>query len=197
MLTKVILEGAMGKEFGREWELSINSPSEALRLIDANKPGLFVWIREHLANFDRYSIVVEYDDGREEELGEDEYVFERKMKSIRFIPIITGASGAFKAILGVVLIIVGVVINIYYPGSGTALIGMGISLFAGGIAEMLAKTPKASGTPENAEYASKASYYFDGPTNTTPQGAPVQLIYGRVLVGSHTISVSATVDQLM
>lgn len=196
MLTKVILEGAMGKEFGREWNLSVSSPAEALRLIDANKPGLFIWIREHLANFDRYSIVVEYEDGREEDLDEDSLKFERQMKSVRFIPIITGASGAFKAILGVVLIIVGVVINIYYPGSGTALIGMGISLFAGGIAEMLAKTPKLS-DPQNNEYVGKASYYFDGPTNTTPQGAPVQLIYGRVLVGSHTISVAATIDQLM
>jgi len=38
---------------------------------------------------------------------------------------------------------------------------------------------------------------LDGPANTTEQGVPVQLIYGRCLVGSHPISMGVTVDQLM
>jgi len=195
MLTKVILEGQMGKEFGREWELSVRSPIEALRMVDANKPGVFKWIREQLKNFDRYSVIVEYEDGSEEELEEETVKLERKMKSIRFVPIIVGAGGAFKAVLGVVLVIVGVILS--ETPFGAPLIGMGISMFAGGIAEMLTKTPKTQEAKQEQAYESKASYYFDGPTNTSPQGAPVSLIYGRVMVGSRTISVSATVDQLM
>ncbi len=187
MLTKVILDGPLGKQFGKVWELAVNSPSEALRLIDANKPGVFNWIRANLKKYDAYRVLVEYEDGRKEDLDNDSYVLTRKAKSIRFVPVTEGAGNTFKIVVGIILIVVGFVV----PGA-QGLIGLGAGLLLGGIAGMLAPKPDAVKDRE-----SKNSYYFDGPTNTANQGVPVQLSYGRCLIGSHTISAAVTVDQLM
>lgn len=187
MLTKVILEGPMGKVFGRTWNLSVNSPNEALRMIDANKPGVFTWIRSNLEKYSHYKVICEYEDGRKEYLKEDEYPMERKCKSIRFVPIVQGSGGVFQAIVGVVLIVVGVI----WPNP--ALVAMGVGMLIGGVAAMLAPKPKK----DDSSRSDKTSYYFDGPANTTMQGVPVQLVYGKCLVGSHAISAAVTVDQLM
>ena len=36
----VILEGILGEKFGHEWKLDVNSPSEALSEIMAQRPGM-------------------------------------------------------------------------------------------------------------------------------------------------------------
>lgn len=202
MLTKIILEGPMGKEFGREWNLSIQTPNEALRMIDANKPGVFRWIRSNLARFERYQIICEYENGIVESLTDSDYREHRQAKCIRFIPMTAGAggNGAVQAVLGIVLIVVGAVIDWYTGGTGgNTFIYMGVAMLAGGIAQMLSKQPGPKDIKEadTGNSSTSPSYYFDGPVNTTAQGDPVQLVYGRVLVGSHTISAAATVDQLM
>lgn len=198
MLTKVILDGPMGKKFGKHWELAVNSPSEALRMIDANKPGLFAWIKTNLEKYERYRVTVTYHDGREEDLSEDEYKLERSVKQIRFTPVVEGAGGdggVWQTVLGIVLVVVGVFTTIFGGYSGS-VIALGASLFVGGVAQMLAPKPKMGEYDQN-ERKDKTSYYFDGPANTTMQGVPVQLIYGTCLVGSHSISAALTVDQLM
>lgn len=193
MLTEVILDGPMGKKFGKTWELAVGSPNEALRMIDANKPGVFAWIKTNLDKYERYRVTVTYHDGREEDLSEEEYKLERSVKRIRFTPVIEGAggnNGILQTVLGIVLIAVGVVFAV------SNLIYMGAAMVIGGVAAMLAPKPKM-GDLEQSERKDKTSYYFDGPTNTTMQGVPVQLIYGTCLVGSHPISAALTVDQLM
>lgn len=192
MLTKVYLEGAMGAKFGREWEFSISSPREALRMIEANKPGLMGWIKASLAKFSRYRVVCEYEDGRTEELDNDSYLLDRKLKSVRFVPIIEGAGNLFKVVLGVVLIVVGVMTGF------TPLINIGASMLLSGVIGMLSPQPTKNDAGNNSNGESKSSNYFDGPVNTTQQGVPVQLIYGdKVMVGSHPISVRMSIDQLM
>ena len=107
MLTTVILDGAMGKLFGREWEFAISSPREALNMVEANKPGVLRWVRENLAKFSSYRVTCEYEDGNKEDLDSEGYEFQRKLKSVRFTPIITGQGHAFKVVIGVVLVVVG------------------------------------------------------------------------------------------
>ena len=194
MLTTVILEGPMGKEFGREWKLDIESPREALCMIDANMPGVFRWIRNNLKKYERYQVVCEYENGQSEALSSAEYTGRHLAKVIRFIPVVEGAGGnggIIQTILGAVLVVVGV------WNSNPQLTAAGLSLMLGGIISMLSPHPSKPDIEKDEATNGLASYYFDGPTNTTGQGSPVQLIYGRTLVGSHTISVSATIDQLM
>jgi predicted phage tail protein len=194
MLTEVTLYGPLGKEFSRDWKLAVSSPAEAMRLIEANKPGFRNWIRNNLGKYDRYKVIVDYHDGRKEHLDEDTFALKRQVKRIRFVPIVTGAGGGIgKMILGAILIYVGFAI---LPGGPLALgvMGAGVSLMLGGIVQLISPQPKK--TDQNVRQDG-TSYFFDGPVNTTQQGVPVPLIYGRVLVGSHAISAKVTVDQLL
>ena len=76
--------------------------------------------------------------------------------------------------------------------AATAAMSMGAGLVMGGVAGLL--TPQPTNANPAAANAQNTSYYFNGPVNTTMQGVPVQLIYGRCLVGSHAISASMTVN---
>ena len=197
-MTEIILEGPLGKEFGREWLLAISSPAEALRLIDANKPGIARWIRGNLENCPAYSVVCTYDNGNMEELDECDYVLNKKIKRIVFVPIVEGAGGsAGKIILGAALIVG----SFYAPelvatmgastsmgtAVGGAMFSMGMTMIMSGAAQMLSTPPPPL----------QQSSGFGGGTNTAQQGASVPLIYGTCLVGSQTISVAMSVDQML
>ena len=179
MLTTVILDGPMGKQFGRQWKLAASSANEALQLIDANKPGVFRWIRSNLEKHSHYRVVCSYEDGREEELTEKDYTLLRRPKTIRFVPLVTGAGGKFfNVIAGVVLIVAGAAFempNLIYAG-GAMLLGAAVQALV------------RPSTKNQGERKDKTSYAFDGAVNTTEQGVPVSLIFGRCRVGSHAVS---------
>lgn len=190
MLTKVRLEGVMGKEFGKDWEFDISSPAEALRMIEANRPGLRKWVIENREVYDSYRVVCVYDEG-EEELDDDTFLAVRgNLKEVRFVPVITGAGGVAKIVVGVLLIAAS-----FIPGMQALAPYMwkiGAALILGGIVEALSPRPtKTSNSGEDLN-----SYYFDGPVNTETQGAAVPVIYGRVLVGSHPISASISISEV-
>jgi predicted phage tail protein len=179
----------MGKRFGKNWEFEITSPHEALRMINANSPGLFAWIKNNLQKYDRYKVIVEFESGIKEELETESYHLERrKLKSVRFTPVVQGAGNAFRIVLGAILIIGGT----FFGQPWAAKIGW--SLIVGGVIGLLTPVPKKQQQSVNED---KTSYYFDGPVNTEQQGVPVQVTYGKVLVGSHIISAKITVDQLL
>jgi predicted phage tail protein len=187
--TKVILEGPMGKRFGRVWEfVEINSPSEALKMVDCNRPGVMNWIRENLRKYPNYKVVCTYEGGRKELLDTESYQLQGKIEIIRFVPLIAGAAAGVRFVIGVIMFAVGV-----YTGNAY-LMSAGVSLMVGSVVEWLSPKPKK---PDDSAREDKTSYYFDGPVNTDMQGVPVPLIYGRILCGSHAISAAVTIDQLM
>lgn len=190
MLTKVILNGPMGKQFGKVWDLAVDSPAHALKLIDANKPGVFNWIRANLPKYATYRVTVEYEDGRKEDMDNDSVAMHQKAKTIRFTPMTEGGGAVARVVIGAVLVALAFVPG--FQGASTQLIAAGSAMILGGIVAMLAPKPKVDKKEEG-----KSSYYFDGPSSTTGQGNPVQLTYGRCLVGGHTISAAVTVDQLL
>lgn len=192
MLTKVILEGVLGNKFGRVWSLFVNSPSEAIRLINANRPGLVNWIKMNAKVYARYRVVCSYENGQRESLSEESYGMQRRAKVIRFIPIPEGASGGAKFVIGVGMIIVGGM-SIFTPAGAFAhqFVYGGLALMATGAAQMLTKIP------ERTDHKSINSNYFNGIENTVQQGAAVPLVYGRVLVGSHLISATLTIDRIL
>ena len=195
MLTKVILEGVMGNKFGRTWNLAVSSPSEALRMIDANKPGLANWVRQNKAIYDRYRVVCTYETGNKEDIGETDYLMERKVKVIRFVPIPAGAGAVGKIVVGAVLVVAGFVAGGPSNPLGSFLINMGASMIIGGIIQALTPMPKRQERDQSSD-GRFDSNYFNGPVNTDQQGSPVPIPYGRVLVGSHAISATLTIDKL-
>lgn len=194
MLTKVRLDGVMGKKFGKEWELDVSSPAEALRMIEANSPGLKSWVIQNREKYNAYRVVCVYEDGREEALGDDTYVATRtNLKSIRFSPTVAGSSGVVKVIVGALLIVGSFYATAAgFPMLGKAMFQVGVTLALAGVIEILSPRPKLPDGPDD----SRKSFYFDGAANTEMQGRPIPLIYGRVLTGSHPISASISVDEI-
>lgn len=207
MSTKVILDGAMGKKFGKEWDLFVDSPAAAVRLIEANNPEFSQWIRENLNNYEGYKVTCEYDNGLKSSIDESELHMCGKIRKIRFTPVLEGSGNTAKIIAGVVLIAVAAAFTfgvgaigiaagfgMGFAASTVTTIGlnvamMGAAMMMSGIAGIISPQP-LSGTSVNSN-----SKYFSGPVNTSVQGTPVQLIYGRCLVGSHAISASLTVNE--
>lgn len=191
MLTTVRLDGVMGKKFGKSWELAVSSPAEALRMIEANRPGLRAWVVANQAKYDAYRIVCVFENGREEILDEDTFPIHRgQLKSIRFTPVVSGASGSIgKIVVGALLIAASFIAP---TAISPYLFNIGASLILGGIIETLSPRPKT----QNSNGEDISSFYFDGPVNTDRQGAPVPLIYGRVMAGSHPISASINIDEV-
>ena len=115
MLTKVILDGEFEKVVGqREWMLDCNSPAEAIALIEANKPGIRNWIRQHLNDYKVCEVECENEDGQKEFLTDETFQTKRECKAIRFLPIFTGAggnNGILQAIAGVAMIVGGAGFN--------------------------------------------------------------------------------------
>lgn len=192
MLTKIYLEGPLGENFGREWELDVCSPSEAIQLIDANSPGLINWVRAHANKYTHYQVVVQYGDSKTEELNDETYAKRREVSVIRFVPVISGSGKWTNAVVGAVLLVVG------YFTNNTAMMQRGaIMLFTGTVTALLTKTANvrlSSGNSPDSKVL--VSEVFDGPTNTTYQGIPISLIYGRILTGSQAISAGIVINQV-
>lgn len=86
------------------------------------------------------------------------------------------------------MIVVGAVLTYTGVGApiGAAMMKMGAVLALGGVIQMLSPQQRglsAQDGPENG-----ASYNFNGAVNTSAQGNPVPLLYGRMIVGSAVIS---------
>ncbi|MEK7492166.1 MAG: tail assembly protein, partial [Pseudomonadota bacterium] len=62
----------------------------------------------------------------------------------------------------------------------------GASMALGGVVQML--SPQAKGLSTKDSPNNGASYNFNGPVNTTAQGNPVPILYGRMIVGSAVLS---------
>ena len=182
MLTKVILDGKFGEVVGqREWMLECDSPAEALALIEANKSGIKNWIRKNIDKYKICKVECELSNGNVESLTNETYVVSRKCKTIRFLPIFTGSGGkntsVLQSIVGVALVVIGAICENPY------IVATGIGMIIGSICTMLMKPSKNDDSDDSG-----TSYFFNGAANTTQQGVPVPLVFGRCRVGSAVIS---------
>lgn len=200
MLTKVYLEGALGQEFGREWELDISTANDAMRIIGANFPHLTKWLREKASKYAHYRVVVEYESGRIEALSNETYQLTRQMKSLRFVPVIGGAGKFGQAIVGVVVIVVGAVYG-YFTGdwaTATKIMQYGAMMtVAGLISGLTTPSRRQMATDGGRDGKSLASTSFDSQQATIQQGSPIPIIYGRTLIGSQPISAGLVIEQAM
>jgi predicted phage tail protein len=116
---------------------------------------------------------------------------------IHLTPVPAGSGRFGQIILGIILIVVGVIAN-FYPGGQAAsgpLISAGIAMVAGGIVQLLFAPPTINNR-ETERPDARASYVFNGGTNTYEQGGPVPLVYGRTKAGTTIVSAGFSVEQL-
>jgi predicted phage tail protein len=192
MLRTVRLSGELGKRYGDSHRFDVNTPGEAIRALCANFPG---FKNELLVSHEK-NVGYHVFNGKFQ-LEKEDQILEPASGEIVIAPVIMGANAGTRILIGAVLIAAGAAA--YFTGIGAPaspyLIGIGTSLILGGVIELLSPVPKIKGPDERPE--NKPSYIFNGPVNTTNQGHPVPVGYGRVLVGGGIISAGISIDQIM
>lgn len=198
-LVKVKLYGHLRK-FGREFEVSVKSPAEAVHALSVMLPGFkhFIETSEHRGM--AFAIF-----NGKKNISEEELTLGAK-DEIRIAPIYGGRknSGGFAIVVGVALMAIATVMTggvaglasasmwgAALGGTGGAFAGAiamaGFAMAVGGVMQML--TPTAStGLKTSSDSENTSAYAFGGPVNTTAQGTPVGLLYGEREIGGAVIS---------
>lgn len=185
---KVYLYGELGKKFGKEHTLYVSTAAEAIRALTV----IFPSFKDYLREARRENIVFKVREGKDKYLTSIEDFKDCSTKSIFITPVINGSSkqSTFQFVGAAILAVVGAVMNAYAPGSGTWAYAAAAAMFMGGVASLLIKTP------EQKKAENSTSYSFGGPINTTTQGSPVPVGYGRLVVGSAVISARVTTSDI-
>ena len=206
--------GALRKKLGQcRFEFEAATPAQAIKALCINFPGLDKWLIDSEKDGVGYRVTI-----GKEHIADDlsPLVMPWSEKEVFSItPVIAGAGRGLGTILaGVALISLAVVT---YGGS-LAVSGAGLTAKAGltGFAAVGAKVAAAAGTlgigltfmgiaqaispqpdvPDFDESAQLESFSFSNVVNTSRQGLPVPIAYGRVFVGSAIISSGTDVDEV-
>ena len=196
----VILRGELGRNYGRRHQFAVSSPAEAIRALCANFPD---FKRELIESQERgvgYKVLVGQE--RIDDLAQLHDPLGAG-KTLTVVPVIGGAFGG-KGIGGILLGAALIGASFFLPTTAifsfssmslsSIAFNTGLSLALGGISSMLTPTPKAQAAVERPE--NKPSYFFDGPVNTTSQGQPIPIGYGRLRVGGAIISAGIDTDEI-
>lgn len=184
MLKTIKLYGVLGKKFGKEFHLAVESTREAVKALSVQVPGFEQFMLT--AHEQGLAFAVFQDD---ENISEDQIDFETGAKVIKIVPKVIGAggNGVLQTILGAVMVVVGVVL-MYVPGGqafAPSLIGAGIGMMIGGIAQMM--MPKMDEGDQNQD-GNRANKGFGGAVTTIAQGNPVPILYGQREVGGFIVN---------
>lgn len=170
----VLLSGSLAKMFGRRHRISTSGGfKDIMGYFKSQFPGFEKHMLESSDNGLRYAVF-----NGNENIGEADLGKPTGRKVIRIVPVIAGSkrSGILQTIIGVVLIVVGV----FFQQPWAVQLGAGLAI--GGAIQMLSPQAKGLGTQDSPN--NRPSYSFNGAVNTSVQGNPVPLLYGRMIVGS-------------
>lgn len=184
------LYGILGSTFGREFKLSVASPKEAIRALCVIVPGFERFLNTSKQRGLTYAVF-----SGKRNLNDDELSMDQSTADIRIAPVILGSKrgGVFQTILGVALVAVGAVASYFGGGAvGVPLMQFGAAMALGGVVQIL--SPQTTGLASKQSADNKASYAFGGVTNTTAQGNPVPLLYGKRRIGGAVISAGIYVE---
>ncbi|EJM09732.1 phage-related protein, tail component [Pseudomonas sp. GM18] len=194
-MTRILLSGCLAQAFGREHFrlLETGTTREAFSALQHTIDGFADFIRDSARRGLRYAIF-----RNRENVAEDRFTLSGTTE-IRIVPVISGSKrgGLFQTIVGVVLIVAGAVASAFGQGwIGVPMIQMGIAMTIGGVIQMLSPTPKAGNQEDQAGTENKPSYLFNGAFNSTQQGLPVPVIYGKMLVGSSVVAIGTWAETI-
>ena len=193
MLKTIKLYGILAKKFGKEFRLDVENTREAMRALSVQVPGFEHFMLHAHEQGLRFAVFQD-----KQNISEKELDMSTDARVIKIVPKVVGAGGdggILNTILGAVLIVVGVVMNVWVPGSGTALIGAGIGMFIGGVAQML--MPKVDNKQDQNQDGNKSNFGFGGAVTTIAQGNPVPVLYGQREVGGFIASAGQYPEDLM
>ena len=204
--------GALRKRLGQcRFEFDVNTPAQAIKALCVNFPGLDKWLIDSEQDGVGYRVAVSKEKITEQDVSPLLMPFsEREVFSIT--PVVAGAGrGAGQIFIGAALIAVSLAV----PGAGVAgtsflasagsaaTFGAGLAAAAGslgvalvlsGVAQAISPQPDLDSTLD--ESVQLESFTFSNVVNTSRQGMPVPIAYGRLFVGSAVLSSGLDVDQV-
>ena len=217
--------GALRKRLGQcRFEFDVATPAQAIKALCVNFPGLDKWLVDSEKDGVGYRVAVSKEKATEENVAPLLMPFsDREVFSIT--PVVAGAGRGTGTILaGIALISVAVLSSgagLFANGAigfGTtattvnaagqvvaaqATLGaslaaaagnIGIGLVLTGIAQSISPQPGLNSTLD--ESVQLESFTFSNVVNTSRQGMPCPIAYGRLFVGSAVLSSGLDVDQV-
>lgn len=187
-LREIRLYGFLGKRFGRVHHMAVASVGEAIRALRANFKDFEAAL---LAHEPGYRVWTGAENVGDKELSNPIGANE----PIKIVPVVAGAKqqGVGQIILGVVLVIVAAIGSYYQVPGSSYLANIGFAMIVGGVIQMLSPPPR---TDDPNKDTTRPSYLFSGATNTTAQGNPVPVGYGRLIVGSAVVSAGLSIEEM-
>ncbi len=202
MLRKVKLYGELADFVGhKELDAVINCTADAIRFLVSNFPKLEAHMSQRY-----YKVLVD-----NYEIGEEDIQNPIGKSDISIVPVITGAGGGSKLLLGAALIGGAFLFTplsmgsffspIVAPGSFAAAgamtkaaVGIGGALILSGVSDMLFPLPKL---PDFAdEEDPRISFSFSGVQNTSRAGTSHPICFGEIVCGSVVISAGIDTNQV-
>ena len=192
--------GQLAQRLGqRVFKAAVDSPAEAVRFLCANFPGLDQWLIDSAQDGIAYRVQVS-----KTTVGVEDLAMSCDSEAtISITPVLTGAGGKGMGIGQIIAGVALVAFSLLAPGVGAAIGGatmtkiglLGGALILGGTAQLIAPKPPTLGlagpSPLNDPRALQ-SYNFNGIQNTSTQGTPINVVYGKTIVGSVTLSAGIT-----
>ena len=215
--------GALRKRLGQcRFEFDVATPAQAIKALCVNFSGLDKWLIDSEKDGVGYRVAVSKEKVTEENVAPLLMPFSDK-EVFSITPVVAGAGrGAGAIILGAALIAVAIAapgaglalggftttgvaasgaVGVIAPGFALASAlaaaagNIGIALVLTGVAQALSPQPELSGLEDGPEAARLESFSISNVVNTSRQGLPVPIAYGRVFVGSAVLSSGLDVDQ--
>ena len=215
--------GALRKRLGQcRFEFDVTTPAQAIKALCVNFPGLEKWLIDSEKDGVGYRVAIRKEKVSEDDLTPLLLPFsDREVFSIT--PVIAGAGrGTGAILLGAALITVailapgagfalsaggftttgvaasgaiGVISPSFALASSLAVAAgnIGIGLVLTGVAQVLSPQPSLDSTID--ESVQLESFSISNVVNTSRQGLPVPIAYGRVFVGSAVISSNLNVEE--
>ena len=207
--------GALRKRLGQcRFEFDVTTPAQAIKALCVNFPGLEKWLIDSEKDGVGYRVAVSKEKVTEENVAPLLLPFsDREVFSIT--PVVAGAGrGSGTILAGLALITLAVVTygsSLTFTGgvlaakagltgfaaTGAAIAAAAIPVGAGlvltGIAQAISPQPSLDSTIDEA--VQLESFSISNVVNTSRQGLPVPIAYGRVFVGSAVISSNLDVEE--
>ena len=185
--------GALRKRLGQcRFEFDVATPAQAIKALCVNFPGLDRWLIDSEKNGVGYRVSVSKEKITEGNIAPLLMPFSDK-EVFSITPVVAGAGrGGTQILIGAALIAAS-----FIPGVGafavTALQTVGLSLTLQGVATLISPQPEP---PSLDEAVQLESFTFSNVVNTSRQGMPCPIAYGRLFVGSAVLSSGLDVDQV-
>ena len=193
----VKVNGALRKRLGQcRFEFDVVTPAQAIKALCVNFPGLDKWLIDSEKDGVGYRVAISKEKVTEDNFAPLAMPFsDREVFSIT--PVVAGAGrGTGQILAGIALVALTLVPGgLPIKGALATKIGLfGGALILKGIATAISPQPDLDSTLD--ESVQLESFTFSNVVNTSRQGMPCPIAYGRVFVGSAVLSSGLDVDQV-